>query len=209
MNIKYIDAEDSNERDELIKQLLPKQTIISEVLEPLIEKTLFKAMAKCVRMELEIYHNYPKKKREESKKEIKKTFDPRNNGSCFMAKAFKSNDDIVDAELTDYRKAIGTIPHHVWGNCTLLEIWGGDHFEDHPKMVNGAFAYGLGFRKTCPTIKFYVNPIFKNRASKNFKLSDAQREQQAYMDELMTKAMLYGVKTLKQARADMKRRRKW
>lgn len=200
------DEEDSPERDELINQVLPKQTIISEILEPLIEKRLFKELAECVRRELEIYRNYPKKISKEPLTEQVKTFNPTNNGTCYMGKAFKGNDILLDAELARYRKAIGTIPHYVWGNCTLLEIWGGDHFEDYPKMVIGAFEYGMKLRDTCPKIIFYTNPLFKNQKSKEFRLSASQIEEKEFMDELMAKAIVYGVKTPAQARRDMKRR---
>lgn len=200
MNVRYRDSEDSQERDELIKEVLPQQTIISEILEPIIEKRLFKELAECVRRELDIYRNFPKKTNKEPIKEQIKTFDPRNNNSCFMGKAFKANEEIQDAELTQYRRAIGTIPHHVWGNVTLLEIWGGDHFEEHTKMVLGAFEYGMRLRETCPRIKFFVNPLFKNQKSKEFKLSDYQKEQKEYMDELMARAMTFGVRTPAEAR---------
>jgi hypothetical protein len=207
MNIKQYDEEDTPERDAKIKEVLPKQTIISTVLEPLIEKLLFKPLAECVRQELEVYRAYPKKKPDEPLKEMVDTFDPTNNESCYMGKGFKGNDELIDIELVHYRQAIGTIPHFIWGNCTLLEIWGGDHFEEHKDMVLGAFEYGMKIRDDCPEIKFYTNPLFKNQRSKTFRLSDKQRKEKEYMDELMAHALVFGVKTPAQARRDMKKRR--
>lgn len=207
MLIQYKDEFDSPAREAAIRELLPKQTIICDVLEPLISKTLFKALAKCVRTELEIYRNYPKKPSPDPVEEMLDTFNPTNNETCYMGKGFKSNDgDLVDAELYAYRRAIGTIPHYVWGDVTLLEIWGGDHFEDHKHMVTGAFEYGMKLRDNCPVIKFFVNPLFKNKKSKEFRLSKKQVEEREYMDDLMARAMVYGVKSLKEAQRDRKRR---
>lgn len=203
MTINYRGPEDSVTRDELIKSILPKESIVSTILEPAIEKALFHTLAKCIREEIEIYRQYPKlgvKKEKEAVKEAVKTFDPRNNGTCFVGKAFRSNDHHIDSELRDYRKAIGIIPHPIWGNCTLMEIWGGDHFEEHNKMVTQAFKYGMNLIDTCPTIKVHVNPLFQNKKSKKFLLTDAQREHIEEMDDLLSRAMVFGVKTPAEAR---------
>lgn len=195
MNIRFTDSQDSPERYEIIKSILPTESIISQILEPSIEKKLFTIISKCIKAELEIYRKYPKKPiaNDNTDKEKVKDFDPRNNETCFMGKAFKKNGNLTDAELSDYRKAMGTIPHPVWGNCTLLEIWGGDHFEEHNKMVVNAFKYGIGLIDTCPTIKVFVNPLFQNKKSKDFQLSDDQREYQEQMEMLLEKAMIFGV----------------
>jgi hypothetical protein len=209
MTINFKGPEDSKERDELIKSILPQESIVSSILEPAIEKTLFNTLAKCIRAEIEIYRKYPKlgvKKEKEAVKEAVKTFDPRNNGTCFVGKAFRSNNDHTDGELVKYRKAIGTIPHPIWGDCTLMEIWGGDHFEEHNKMVTKAFKYGMNLIDTCPVIKVHVNPLFQNKKSKKFLLTDAQKEHQEYMDDLLSKAMVFGVKTPAQSLASRKRR---
>lgn len=200
--VNYKDEKDSPERDQLIKDLLPKESIISQFLEPAIEKKLFAILAKCIRAELEIYRKYPKKPIDPINldKNKVKDFDPRNNGTCFMGKGFKSNDSWTDAELRKYRKAIGTIPHPVWGNCTLMEIWGGDHFEEHNKMVVGAFKYGIGLIKNCPPIKIHVNPLFQNKKSKNFKLSESQQQYNDDMEMLLAKAQVFGVKEPKKKR---------
>jgi len=210
MNIKFTNSKDSPERDSIIANILPKETIIATILEPTIEKALFKTLAQCVRLELAIYRAYPKNtsfgEKPEPPEEQVKTFDPRTNEKCFMGKAFRANTHVVDSELTAYRKAIGTIPHPVWGDCTLLEIWGGDHFEEHNKMVVDAFKYGTNQIEQCPTIEFHVNPLFQNKKSKTFKLSPAQKDYKDEMDMLLMKAMIFGVNTPKQAKAARKRK---
>lgn len=202
MLIHYHDPE----RDKAIEAIMPKETIIGTVLEPMIEKTLFDTLAQCVAMELEIYRKYPKNEdSKETPKEQVKSFDPRNNETCFMGKRFKGNGHATDWQLSKYRKAIGTIPHPVWGDCTLLEIWGGDHFEEHQTMVENAFKYGMGMQATCPEIKFFVNPLFQNKKSKSFKLSEAQQQYKNDMDELLAKAMVFGVRSPKEAQKANKR----
>lgn len=195
MNIKFVDnSPEGQAREQQIAAVLPKETIISQILEPSIEKRLFGILAACISAELEIYRAYPKKPDKVITKETVKEFDPTNNESCFMGKGFRGNSEVQDSELSDYRKAIGTIPHPVWGNCTLLEIWGGDHFEDHNKMVVDAFKYGAGLISTKPTIKVFVNPLFQNSKSKKFRLSEAQKEHKEFMDDLLAKALVFGVK---------------
>ncbi|MBS3914434.1 MAG: hypothetical protein KG003_08040 [Bacteroidetes bacterium] len=206
MIVKYGDSEDSPERDALILEILPKETLISKIIEPQIEEHLFEALAECVMGELQIFRMYPKKIGSQPIEEKIKTFDPTNNETCFMGKGFKSNDELQDVELVKYRKAIGTIPHYVWGNVTLLEIWGGDHFEDYPDMVIGAFEYAFRLRDECPKIKFYTNPLFKNEKSKEFKLSQKQKDEKEFLDDLLARALVYGVKSVEQARRDRKRR---
>jgi hypothetical protein len=186
-----------NARKELIESILPKQTIISSILEPSIEERLFNILAKCVREELEIYRKFPKRtalKEESTAKPEVKDFDPRHPTTCFMGKAFKGNYKHTDAELAWYRNAVGTIPHPVWGKCTLLEIWGGDHIAEHKEMVIAAFKYGAGINKKCPTIKFHINPLFQNKKSGTFTVTDEEREEQEYKEILLHKALFYGVK---------------
>ncbi len=208
MIVKYGDSEDSESRDALISEILPKETFVKRIIEPEIENCLFNALSECVRGELELLRIYPKKVGEEPVEEKAKTFDPTNNSTCFMGKAFKSNNKLVDVELVRYRKAVGTVPHWVWGNSTLLEIWGGDHFEDYQEMVIGAFEYAFRLREDCPEIVFHTNPLFKNEKSKEFKLSESQREEKEFLDDLFARALVYGVKDVKQARRDMKRGRR-
>lgn len=208
MNVKFI-SKDHEKRTEEINKILPKETIIATTLEPAIEKRLFDIIAMCVEKELAIYRQYPKRKNisadKETPKEMIETFDPRNNDTCFMGKGFRSNGDITDSELNDYRKAIGTIHHPIWGDCTLLEIWGGDHFEEHNEMVISAFKYGIGMIDTCPEIKVHVNPLFQNKKSKDFKLSAAQQEYRDEMDNLLARAMVFGVKSPEEARKARRR----
>jgi len=212
MNINYIDnTEEGKKRAELIKVVLPKETIISTMLEPSIEKALFGVIADCVRMELEVYRAYPKRpafgnRSKEPVEEVVKTFNPTNNETCFMGKGFKSNNELTDLELTKYRKAIGTIIHPIWGDCTLMEIWGGDHFEDHNEMVVGAFKYGMNLTDSAPEIKVFINPLFQNKKSKTFVLSTKQQEYKDYMEELLAKAVVFGVNTPKEAQRKNKRK---
>lgn len=207
MNIKITDQGDSPQRDEKIKKVLPKESIISTILEPSIEQRLFDVIAECIKKEIEVYRQYPKNSEHvKKKKKSVETFDPRNNGTCFMGKAFRGNGDgVTDYELAVYRKAIGTINHPTWGDCTLLEIWGGDHFEEHNEMVVGAFKYGMNLTNQCPEIKVYTNPLFQNKKSKEFHLSDAQKEYKQEMDMLLAKAVIFGVKTPEDARKARKR----
>lgn len=199
MNINYIEGTELEReaRRELIESILPKQTIISSILEPSIEERLFNILSKCIKEELEVYRKFPKRtalKEESTAKLEVKDFDPRHPTTCFMGKAFKSNNKITDSELRDYRNAIGTIPHPVWGKCTLLEIWGGDHIAEHKEMVIAAFKYGAGIIKNCPTIKVFINPLFQNKDSGIFTVTDEEREEHEYHELLLAKALFYGVK---------------
>lgn len=208
MNVRFRDNQDTPERDKKIKEALPKQTLISTILEPAIESRMFDVIAECIKSELEVYRKYPKKEKVEEKKEqMEETFDPRNNGTCFMGNAFKANDHVVDAELIKYRRAIGTIIHPIWGDCTLLEIWGGDHFEEHNDMVTGAFRYGMNLSDECPEIKVYVNPLFQNKKSKTFHLTEEQQQYKDDMEMLLAKAIVFGVREPKEARRIRNKRR--
>lgn len=204
MTINFIEPGDDARRKK-IEKILPKQTIVKQFLEPEIEKKLFKTLAECIRKEVEIYREFPRKK--SLKDKPVEDFDPRNNGTCFMGKKFKANGDgITDYDLDVYRKAIGTIHHPVWGDCTLLEIWGGDHFEENFEMVRGVFDYGMKLSDVCPEIVVKVNPLFKNDNSKEFLLSEAQQKYMDEQEELLARAMVFGVRTPAQARASRKRR---
>lgn len=203
MLVNYIEQGD-DKRKKLIGEILPKQTITSLLLEPAIERLLFAILAECVISELEIYRLYPKRNKEKPVEKVK-TFDPRTNDKCFMGKSFKANNHITDSELFEYRKAVGTINHPIWGDCTLMEIWGGDHFEEHNEMVVNAFRYGIGLIDERPEIRFYTNPLFQNKKSKEFKLSAEQQEYKKEMDELLAKALIFGVRTPIQARNARKR----
>ena len=121
-----------------------------------------------------------------------------------MGKAFKGNSGFTDSELSYYRKRIGTIPHPTWGDCTLLEIWGGDHIANHKKMVLDAFKYGLGLIKNCPTISIHVNPLFQNKKSGIFTVTEEEKEEAEYRELLLAKALFFGVN---EPKSNKKRRR--
>lgn len=57
MNVQFTQEGDEG-RFEEIEALLPKETLIKTVLEPLIETHLFTSLAECVRKEIEIYRAY-------------------------------------------------------------------------------------------------------------------------------------------------------
>lgn len=74
----------------------------------------------------------------------------------------------------------------------------GDHFEEYNEMVVGAFKYGMNMTNKCPEIKVFVNPLFQNKKSKNFKISAAQQQYKDDMELLLAKAMVFGVNDPKQ-----------
>lgn len=206
MIVNFVDnSPEAQERKKVIEAILPTTSLIEEYLYPAIEKKVFKTLKKILLEEIEIYRQYPKRMKEEPK-EATKTFDPRNNNTCFVGKAFKANDSLTDMELEEYREKVGTIDHPMWGDCTLLEIWGGDHFEKHPKMVSDVFKYGMGIRKTLPNVKIHVNPLFANKNTGDRKLSKDQKEHKEYMEDLLAKAMVFGVRNAKEAQKARTRR---
>ena len=197
MILKYTDnSPEGLARREVIDDLLPKETLIETILKPQINK-LYPTLLKMLYTELEIYRKFPKKSLDtiEKAKEALKTFEPRNDTTCFQGKAFRvKHNSLMDGELVEYRKAVGTFKHAEWGDATLLEIWGGDHFKDHADMVKAAFKYGSGVIKTRPVLKFHVNPLFGNKRTGKMKLTDEQKEYQNNMDQLLADAMVYGTK---------------
>lgn len=192
MVIKFTGLNEDPSRQQKISEILPEQDLISAKLEKEIEKKLFPVLTRILKEELEIYRKYPKRMEAPPKEEIK-TFDPTDNKTCFMGKGFQANTHITDSELVQYRKRIGTIDHPNWGNCTLLEIWGGDHFISHPEMVKAAFAYGTGLRKTMPPLRFHVNPLYFNKKTGKRKLNKEEEAHKEEMELLLAKAMFYGV----------------
>ena len=170
-------------RQELIQKVLPKKSIISEFLEPRLMEAMNDVLIKALRKEIEIYKNYPKKGEYNPN-----TFDTRSTDTCYMGQGFKGNgfgaEGWYDAELQAYRKAVGTIAHREWGNCTLLEIWGGDHFESHKDMVVGVMEYAHGLRSTIPEVQFYVNPLYRNNKSGKMILSESVKEDQSNAEHL-------------------------
>lgn len=169
------DSPEGRKRTALIKSLLPKKSIIDGFLQPRLMEAMNDVLIKALKKEIEIYKAYPK-----VGQYVPGTFNPRSTDTCFMGQGFRGNgfgvENWSDAELAEYRKAVGTIAHTEWGNCTLLEIWGGDHFEKYPDMVKGVMAYAFGATTTMPDIQFHINPFFKNSKSGSMLLSAQVQE---------------------------------
>ena len=193
MYIKYTDTSpEGKAREAKIKELLPDQTLIESMLMPKLS-TMFPTLLKMLYAELEIYRAYPKKPLDEAGKAkvAIRTFDARNHTTCFQGKAFNVKDHTYgDADLRDYRNAVGTFNHSEWGNVTLLEIWGGDHMKDYPEMVKQAFKYGANLINTRPVLKFHINPLFMNKTSGRTKLTKEQKFYKADK-ELLLACLLY------------------
>lgn len=162
-------------REKLIKELLPKEPLTKTYLEPELNTSMKEVLIRTLKKEIDIYTKYPKKGEYDLI-----TFEPRNPKKCFMGQGFQANgsglEGWYDAELRQYRAAIGTIHHTEWGNVTLLEIWGGDHMKDHGEMVRGVMEYAHGKGKTCPAVDFFVNPFYKNEQTGQMVLDDQDKE---------------------------------
>lgn len=184
---------------------LPARTIIEEILEPQIAERLFDVLALCVSKELDVYREQPLVVFGDSDPtKAVKTFDPQDNRTCFMGKKF-NNDGVESYVLHEYRKAVGTIKHPVWGQTTLLEIWGADHFKDHREMVLAAFQYGYGITAVKPDVRFFINPLFQNKATGKNKRETEEVAYKKEMDDLLAKAIVFGVKSPAEARRARKR----
>ena len=210
MLIRYKDCSPAGkEREAKIKALLPSKSLIETMLMPKVEM-MFPLLLKMLYAELEIYREYPKKPLEESGKAklALKTFDARNHTTCFQGKAFKVTDSVCgDADLQDYRNAVGTFNHAEWGDATLMEIWGGDHMKDYPEMVKQAFKYGANLISTRPVLKFHVNPLFMNLKTGKTKLTDEQKVYKYDQDLLLAKSQMWGARTREEyLRAENSRR---
>jgi hypothetical protein len=168
------------ERAAAIKAALPPRPITDELI-PVLMKLCKKPLLEALKKEIEVYKAFPKKGRMD-----KLTFDTTNHKTCFMGQGFqvRSGELFDDADLRDYRKAVGTLRHGTWGNATLLEIWGGDHFKDHKAMVKAVFSYCKGERTTLPALKFYVFPLFSNESSGRWTLDEDDKD--VYMYEYLT-----------------------
>jgi hypothetical protein len=202
MNIKFIDTSPAGKaRDALIKNLLPKKSLVQTMLMPKLDN-VYPTLIKMLYAELEIYRAYPKKPLDESgkAKTALETFDARNHTTCYQGKAFNVRDTVYgDADLADYRKAVGTFNHAEWGDATLMEVWGGDHMKDYPEMTREAFKYGANLINTRPVLKFHVNPLFMNINTGKTKLTADQKIYQYDQDLLLAKAMTWGARTQKEA----------
>lgn len=139
---------------------LPKQTLTGEIqkrFDDFYEGTIKVMLLKALLQEIEIFKRLPKANATFNLEE----FDPRNPRTCFMGQGFFSNgrglEAMTDADLVEYRNAVGRFQHPVWGHCTVLEMWGGDHFTEWPDMVKGVLAYCMGERDELPHIEIKTN----------------------------------------------------
>jgi hypothetical protein len=202
MYVRYSDTSPEGlARTKIIKNILPKESLVQTFLAPKVD-AMYPTLLKMLYAELEIYKAYPKKPLEESgkAKAAVKTFEPRNHTTCFQGKAFEVKDKTFgDADLRDYRQAIGTFNHAECGDATLMEIWAGDHMKEYPKMVIQAFKYGANLIKTRPVLKFNINPLFMNKTSGKTLLTKEQKIYNYDQDLLLAKAMTWGVRTAKES----------
>jgi hypothetical protein len=164
-SIKWTDeSPEGKAREELIQKLLPKEPITGAGIHDKILRSTKKQAIDMLKQEIEIYRAFPKKGEYSPD-----TFTPRNSRQCFMGQGFTANghgfEGWTDYDLVRYRKAVGTIDHPTWGNVTLLEIWGGDHYEKWPKMVKDVFDYGWGKLDKMPRVTFHISPWAKNDKS--------------------------------------------
>lgn len=163
-------------RDAVIKSVLPEHPITDDLI-PTLMKLCKKQLLLALKKEIEIYKAFPKRGRMD-----KLTFDTTNHKKCFMGQGFnvRSGEIFDDADLRDYRAAVGTLRHGTWGNATLLEIWGGDHFKSHPAMVKGVFSYCKNERATLPALSFHVFPLFSNSKSGRWTLDEDDKDVYLY-----------------------------
>lgn len=208
-NLKLVQPE----KEEAIKPFLPEETIIDRLVKPKVE-SMYPTLVKALKEEIEIFRNMPKEeiKAEDMPKKTheeewnEKKFDPRHPTTCFMGKAFKQKSGQTSSPLELYRKRIGTIKHEIWGNVTLLEIWGADHYKDYPKMVESVFRYTYGLRNTMPRgIKFHVNPLTPNEHTGRMHKTKEEKERDEYFEDLYARAQVFGVRTPEQARRARRR----
>jgi len=193
MNIRW---NDTPEKKALREKVLPKSDLIESLLVPALEKKMKSTLVDILKQEIEIYKAFPK-----TGKMNVKTFDPRNHKTCFQGQAHDVQNTVYgSADLAEYRKKVGTIAHSVWGKCTLLEIWAGDHFENYTYMVTQVFKYCKGDIKNLPPIKFHVMPLFNNNKTGKYKTDDDDREValHKYKIELNGQLAEYGKKPVKE-----------
>ncbi len=196
-------------RREKIDRVLPKEPLITPLLDVSKLTNVKRKMMEILLAEIEIYKEYPKRGQY-----VTETFDTRNNNTCFMGQGFKMNgagfEGWEDSDLREYRNRIGTLPHGEWGGCTMLEIWGADHFEKYPDMVKGVADYAFGLRPALPAIQFHINPLFKNAKSGKQKPTDEQKAEKAYGQHLVKCADFVEIRRrLKAAGIPLSRVRGW
>jgi len=93
-------------------------------------------------------------------------FDPRDNNHCLFGQGFKGNGGhigtlfaIADDNMKETRALMCRIPHPIWGNCTLLEIWAADHYTDYKDMVCEMFKYLSGETDEMPEFEIHFHPM--------------------------------------------------
>lgn len=210
MNIKLLQPE----REKEMLPFLPEVTILDSLVKPKIEK-LYPTFTKAIKEEIEILRKIPKGElvtsdlpsKDKEKEWDEKSFEPRHPSSCFMGKVFKQKVGQSTTPLNLYREKIGTVRHEIWGDVTLLEIWGGDHYKDYPKMVESVFRYIYGYRGTLPKgIKFHVNPLTPNSKTGKMRETVEDKERREWFEDLHARAEVFGVRTAKEASRARKRR---
>ena len=190
---------DTPEKKKFREETLPKQPLTHTILVPAIRELLQDSLLQTLRAEIEIYKAFPKN----NAKPDLKAFNPTNPKTCFMGQGFgQKHSGWSDADLDIYRKRIGTINHPIWGNCTLLEIWGADHYQSDNDMVVGVFKYCYGMRKTLPILKFNSIPFILTELTGKLTMREEDKEQA--MDEYFTNANV-----IRASRFDMKPYKDW
>ncbi len=171
-------------REKLIAEVLPKTPIIADKIHDGSFVVSKRELTEALIKEIEIYKAFPREG--EYKPD---DFNPRNTKACFMGQGFKDNgsgfEGWYDYDLVRYRNAVGRINHQTWGNCTLLEIWGGDHFEKHKQMVLDVFKYCNGEIPKLPKVKFYINPLYENGRSGTWDPHPDEVHQKAHRAHLL------------------------
>lgn len=185
-SIHFTDNSDEGKaRQKRIEETLPKEPIVSEDIDMKILNTNKKKLIEMLKAEIEVYKAYPRKGTYDPD-----NFTPRNSRKCFMGQGFTANghgfEGWTDYDLVQYRNAVGKIEHGTWGNCTLLEIWGGDHYQSDNDMVVGVFKYCYGMRKTLPILKFNSIPFILTELTGKLTMREDEKDQA--MDEYFTNA---------------------
>ena len=173
----------ADKRGKLLADLpaAPLTEALKEAFNKTFEQTLAPIMRDALLEEIEIFRAIDKP----NNRFNLDSFNPTTNGDCFMGQGFFANGDMIDEDLEIYRKRVGTIEHPVWGNCTLLEIWGADHFNGHRDMVRSVWEYVTGKTDAQPEIAIHVNAFGYSLAAHQ------QSENYEIIQEAMNKAMCF------------------
>lgn len=191
-----ISLNNSPEKQQKIKEALPARPLIDTILHPHLDSLMSTVLLDILKKEIEVYKVYPKN----NGKYDPEKFNPRNHKTCFMGMGFFANGQggMEDSDLPVYRQGVGTLHHPTWGDhVTLLEIWGGDHFEKFPDMVKAVYDYAFGYRDTMPEVVFLVNPLVFSKDSGTFLMDEEDLAERRFM-QLAAENQLrhnYGLKT--------------